>query len=442
MNVPPDEVLSVNQLNQQIKHLLEGNYSSCWLRGEISNFRRQSSGHCYFSLKDAKSQISAVLFRGDATRLNIDLKEGEQVIVNGRVTAYEPRGTYQIICRTIIKEGEGRLQLEFERLKKKLAEEGLFDADRKQVIPVMPKKIAVITSPTGAAVQDFLRILKRRNWGGHVIVLSAKVQGVEAPEEIIQRVKDAQSIGGVELIVLTRGGGSIEDLWAFNNEALARTVADCPIPTISAIGHEIDFVLTDFVSDKRVETPSGAAELISSYFIECLDRINRLGAAMDESVFGLLERHMQELRYLGSRLEGYSPVNRLEALSLKLDDLQNRLLASFRGGLYQNNDRLNQLSQRLFALSPVNEIHLMKAHVQNLESRFEKVSGDYILNKQDHLKSLDSRLKQSSIQQTLKRGYAMVRTIDGKIISSKKPLKPGDKLVNQFVDGDITVQVE
>ncbi|HBR94896.1 MAG TPA: exodeoxyribonuclease VII large subunit, partial [Opitutae bacterium] len=268
--LPPtaEQVLKVTALTRLIKGQLEENFSRVWVQGEISNLRKQSSGHIYFSLKDAGSQLPCALFARDTARQDFELKDGMEVQLLGDISVFEPHGRYQLIAKVAIQSGQGRLQMEFERLKRKLATEGLFDAERKQALPALPRKIAVITSPTGAAVRDFLRILRRREFAGEVVILPSKVQGQGTAQEVTNMLEYAGASQGFDLVVLTRGGGSIEDLWAFNKEQVARAVADCPIPVISAIGHEIDTVLTDYAADQRAETPSGAAELISSLYIE------------------------------------------------------------------------------------------------------------------------------------------------------------------------------
>ena len=246
-SIDSETVWSVSELNREVRACLEANFGAIWVRGEVSNLRVQPSGHSYFTLKDAESQIRAVLFRGDAIRMETLPKEGEQFAVYGDLTVYEPRGEYQIRARHLLAIGAGRLNREFEQLKRKLNEEGLFDPDRKQPIPELSHRVAIVTSPTGAAFQDFISILRRRDWRGEVLLFGAKVQGTEAPSEILSALRAAENFPKVDLIVMGRGGGSAEDLWAFNDETLVRAVSACVIPVISAVGHQIDFVLTDFI---------------------------------------------------------------------------------------------------------------------------------------------------------------------------------------------------
>src|SRR5271165_2171228 len=281
---PETRPLSVTEFTRRVKALLEGAMGSCWVRGEVSNLRVQPSGHAYFSLKDAGAQLSAVMFRAHAARQAVRLRDGLQVVAFGDVGVYEPQGKYQLVVRTLVADGVGALQLEYEALKRRLSDEGLFDAGRKKPIPPMPGTVGFLTSPTGAAVQDFMRILIRRGWRGRVVVLPAKVQGEGAAAEMVGMLHLAETLGIFDLIVIGRGGGSIEDLWAFNEEPLVRAVAACAVPTISAVGHEIDFTLCDFAADLRAETPSAAAELISSQFVRFAERTEAARQAAEGAV--------------------------------------------------------------------------------------------------------------------------------------------------------------
>ncbi|HRP05712.1 MAG TPA: exodeoxyribonuclease VII large subunit, partial [Opitutaceae bacterium] len=288
-----DRVATVTEFTRRVKGLLESQIPPGWVRGEVSNLRRQSSGHVYFSLKDAGAQLSAVLFRGDAQRQSVELRDGQQVVVFGEISVYEARGNYQLIARVIVDDGVGKLQREFEALKRKLQAEGLFERERKRALPEMPRTVGFITSPTGAAVRDFIQILRRRNWRGRVVVLPAKVQGVGAAEEMVAMLGQAAAMELFDILVIGRGGGSLEDLWAFNEEVLVRAVAASSVPIISAVGHEIDVTLCDFAADVRAETPSAAAELISSRFVACNERLGQAGEALlrrVESEFSMLQR--------------------------------------------------------------------------------------------------------------------------------------------------------
>ena len=425
---PPDETLSdgagrvqtVTEFTRRVKELLKGGLPPCWVRGEISNLRIQSSGHVYFSLKDAGAQLSCVLFRGDATRQGVQLRDGLQVLAYGEVDVYETRGQYQLITRALIEQGAGRLQQEFEKLKKRLADEGLFEAARKQPLPLMPHTVGFLTSPTGAAVQDFVRILIRRGWQGRLVVLPAKVQGEGAAAEMVEMLRTAESLGIFDLLVIGRGGGGIEDLWAFNEEPLVRAVAVCVVPIISAVGHEIDFTLCDFAADVRAETPSGAAELISSNFISGTDRMKQAGDAMLEIIELNFDRGRERLDHARSRLRLLSPSALIEQGHLRLDDLAGRLSAALRHSTQQRREQLAGARVRLASASP--------------EKRVQQESH--------RLLSLWKRLESASPKSVLKRGYVIVRDEQGHPIPRAHSLKPSQSLTNEFHDGQVRVRVE
>lgn len=411
---------SVSEFTRRVKRLLEGNIAPGWVRGEVSNLRAQASGHFYFSLKDAGAQVSAVLFRGDALRQNVSLREGTQVIIFGEISVYEARGQYQFIVRAIVEDGVGRLQKEFEALKARLAAEGLFDRERKKPIPRMPLTVGFITSPTGAAVQDFARIITRRKWCGRVIVLPAKVQGEGAAAEMIAMLNLAQELKLFDLLVIGRGGGSLEDLWAFNEEPLVRAVAGCSLPVISAVGHEIDFTLCDFAADLRAETPSAAAELITSHFVDCAERIRQAEEAIASLIAAALQRGTADLDHARSRLRLLSPATQIEQGFLKLDDLSNRLAASLRHTTQERRRQLMEIRGALEQRSPARRIELA-SHT---------------------LLSLWKRLQAASPASVLHRGFAIVRDESGRPVTRKVQVASGQHVATQFADGSASMQVE
>lgn len=413
-------IQTVTEFTRRIKDLLKGGLPRCWVRGEVSNLRVQSSGHVYFGLKDSGAQLSCVMFRGDAVRQSVALRDGLQVLVFGEVDVYEARGQYQLITRALIDQGSGRLQQEYEKLKKRLAEERLFEPARKQALPLMPRTIGFITSPTGAAVQDFIRILLRRGWNGRLVVLPVKVQGEGAANEMVELLRLSESLGIFDLLVIGRGGGSIEDLWAFNEEPLVRAVAACVVPIISAVGHEIDFTLCDFAADARAETPSAAAELISSSFIAATERVNRAAETMSEVLELCFARGSERLDHARSRLRLLSPTAAIEQGQLRLDDLASRLNAALRHAAQQRREQLAGAKARLQSASP-------KKRVQ-LESH--------------RLLALWKRLESASPQSVLKRGYVIVRDAQGRPIARAVGLKPGQALTNEFHDGQVRVRAE
>jgi len=320
-DLPPDDagrVATVTEFTRRVKELLEGGLPPCWVQGEVSNLRAQASGHVYFSLKDAGAQLSCVLFRGDAARQSLALRDGLAVLAYGEVSVYEARGQYQLVVRALIDHGAGRLQAELEKLKSRLAAEGLFDPARKQPIPLLPRTVGFITSPTGAAVQDFIRILTRRGWTGRLVVLPAKVQGEGAAAELAAMLRTAEALKIFDLLVIGRGGGSIEDLWAFNEEPLVRAVADCGVPIISAVGHEIDTTLCDYAADVRAETPSGAAELISSHYVAATERLQQAAAGLVDSLAGAVAQAAERLDHARSRLRLLAPTGVIEHNHLRL----------------------------------------------------------------------------------------------------------------------------
>ncbi len=416
----PPRAESVSEFTRRVKTLLETGIRPTWIRGEISNLRAQASGHVYFSLKDAGAQLGAVLFRGDALRQTVKLRDGLQVIVYGEVSVYEARGQYQLIVRVVVDDGVGRLQREFEALKTRLAGEGLFAPERKKPIPAMPRTVGFITSPTGAAVQDFCRIVTRRGWRGRVVVLPAKVQGEGAAAEMVAMLLLAEELKIFDLLVIGRGGGSIEDLWAFNEEALVRAVAACAVPVISAVGHEIDFTLCDFAADLRAETPSAAAELITSQFVACVDRARQAGEAMDERMETALARATERLDHARSRLRLLSPAAQIEQGHLRRDDLANRLAAALRHSVHECRGRLGEVQAALAQRSP--------------QFRVERES--------QRLLSLWKRLQAASPASVLHRGFAIVRDDAGHPIMRRAAVRPGARLAAEFADGTVPLRAE
>ena len=415
---------SVTEFTRRVKALLEAGLRAGWVRGEVSNLRIQTSGHVYFSLKDAGAQVRAVMFRGDAARQTVKLREGGQVVVFGQVSVYEARGEYQLIVRAVVDDGVGRLQREFEALKARLAAEGLFAKERKRALPRLPRTVGFVTSPTGAAAQDFARILARRGWRGRVVILPAKVQGEGAAAEVAAMVALANdaAICGIEfdLLVVGRGGGSLEDLWAFNEETLVRAVAASRVPVISAVGHEIDFTLCDFAADARAETPSAAAELISSGFVAETERLDRFARALDAETEAALEAARERMEGLGARLRLLSPTAQVERGWLRLDDLRNRVESAAARGLQTRRHEVALLGGRLTSASP--------------ERRVE--------NESQRLLGLWKRLQAASPASVLNRGFAIVRNEVGRPVTRAADLRSGERLELEFGDGRGAARVE
>ncbi len=408
--------VTVRELTAGIKESLEERFAHIWVQGEVSNLRLQSSGHTYFTLKDADAQISAVLFRGDAQRQELTLRDGMEVIAFGGVSVYAPRGNYQLIVRIVLEEGLGRLQRQFETLKKKLGAEGLFAPERKKPLPEMPGTVVVITSPTGAALRDFISILQRRSWQGVVRILPVRVQGDQAAGEIVAALERANREHLGELIVLARGGGSLEDLWPFNEESLARAVAASSLPVISAVGHEIDFTLSDFAADRRAETPSAAAELISSPFVAYLERVKRAQMDLRRTLEGRLREAGHHLRILQGDLRAYAPTTRLEQEWQRQDELRHRLRMGLTDRLHRTHRTLEQLSARFHRRDPV--IPLEAAH--------------------QRLSQLEKRLISASPSSALSRGYAIVRDTKGHVLDRLAGIPPNTAVNIEFKDGTDT----
>ncbi len=387
-------VLSVHQLNLQVKQLIEGSTGVVWVQAEISNFKAHTSGHFYFSLKDKNSQISSVMFRGNNSRLKFRPTDGMEVLVRGRISVYEPRGSYQIVCDLMEPVGAGALQKAFEQLKEKLKSEGLFESARKRAIPAYPRHVAIVTSPTGAAIRDMMNVLSRRARGIQITVIPTLVQGAGSAEQIVAALKKAWTIPGVDVIIIGRGGGSIEDLWAFNDETLARTIVASPFPVISAVGHEIDFTISDFVADLRAPTPSAAAELVAKSSDELMQKVLQLRRLLVISQKRSLESFKQKLALLKNAL--VDPQKKLQELTQRNDELLMRLDLARRNIFERKKQRLEHKMSLLDSLSPLRVVD---------------------------------------------RGYALV-TRNEAVIKSAKDVKKGDQLNIRLSQGSLQVSVE
>ncbi len=415
-----ERIATVTEFTRRVKGLLESQIPPGWVRGEVSNLRQQASGHVYFSLKDAGAQVSAVLFRGDAQRQTVALRDGQQVVVLGEISVYEARGNYQLIVRAVVDDGVGRLQREFEALKRRLQAEGLFASERKRPLPTMPRTVGFITSPTGAAVQDFNQILRRREWRGRVIVLPAKVQGEGAATELVAMLRLAASMKLFDVLVIGRGGGSLEDLWPFNEEPLVRAVAASPIPVISAVGHEIDVTLCDFAADVRAETPSAAAELISSHYVDCRERLAQAGGTLQRRVQTDLATLRRLVEHHRARLRLLSPAAQIEQGYLRMDDVANRLSAALHRRIQDTRYAVKDVARRLDRHSP--------------ELRVQQESH--------RLLGLWKRLQAASPASVLNRGFVILRDAQGIPVQRRTEVKPGAVLQAEFADGTAKLRAD
>ena len=397
---PADAIASaitVSQLNRQVKTLLEQGLARLWIEGEISNLAKPASGHLYFSLKDDSAQIRAAFFRQRQRGPTIGLKNGDQVVAFGRVSLYEPRGDYQLIVEQVEPAGEGALKRQFEVLKKMLAAEGLFNEENKQELPTLPERIGVITSPSGAAIRDIISILGRRFPSIPVVIYPTAVQGDAAPGELITALATAVKRDECDVLIMARGGGSLEDLWAFNDEKLARAIAACPIPVVSAVGHEIDFTIADFVADVRAPTPSGAAEIVVPDREHWLRSVNSLAARIGRLGQRAVEDRAQSLDWLSRRLAQASPTAVVERSIARLANLQQRLVISARETVSGMSHRLELAMRGLHSVSPL---------------------------------------------ATLDRGYAIVEDAStGKVLLKASDAAPGDAIRARLAEGELTATV-
>lgn len=415
--------------------MIEGELSSIWVRGEISNFKPHSSGHFYFSLKDSKSQISAVMFRGFNSRLKFKPHDGLEVIIKGKVTVYEPRGQYQIACEMMEPVGAGALQKQFEQLKAKLKSEGLFELNRKKQLPFFPHHIAVVTSPTGAAIQDILNIIRRRAPSLEVTVVPTVVQGAQAAGQICEAFKNAEKLKP-DVIIVGRGGGSIEDMWCFNDEALARLIAQSQIPTISAVGHEIDFTICDFVSDLRAPTPSAAAELVSKSSMELLQKVQLYDRSLKNSILKTFQILKQKMIFLNRQL--VDPKKKLQDLILRNDELSTRLEQSVQTYFQHLKKDITLLSQRL--VTPQQAIVFKRNQLSGLKLNLDFKIKQKVQNYQSQLDRLKAVAHSLSPLQVVDRGYS-VSKIKNKVIKSIQQIKNNDVIDIQVGDGEIHAQV-
>jgi len=438
----PEKALSVGELTRALKRMIEDGFPSVWVRGEVSNLRRQASGHCYFSLKDANSQISSVLFRGNAMRIDHDLRDGQQVLVFGELSVYEPRGSYQIIVRDIVEDGVGKLQREFERLKEKLREEGLFEADRKKPLPTLPMTVGVITSESGAALQDMISVFRRRGWRGNLRIFPCLVQGASAVPALIEQIERAGRMESLDVLVVARGGGSIEDLWCFNDEKVARALVDSPHPTLSAIGHETDFVLTDFVADLRKETPTGAAEWISSAYLEAQGGLARLSEDLLKAGELVLKDRLRLLDQMRVRTAARPYLRRIENSSQRLDDLRERMVREMNRSFRERMSKTGVLRDRLAQRRPDREWNRRKNDLRAIARRFSALGDRRLKERRRALEQLVRTLRTGGLDGTLRRGFVLVSDREGKPLGRAASVDPGSKVDLRFHDGTVSGRIE
>ncbi|CAG9000752.1 MAG: Exodeoxyribonuclease 7 large subunit [Candidatus Celerinatantimonas neptuna] len=436
-----DKILSVSQLNQRVRQHLETHIGEIWLKGEISNLAQPSSGHWYFSLKDNKAQVRCAMFKTQNRKVLFSVQDGQQVLVRARISVYEPRGEYQLIIQSIQPDGLGELQLAYEQLRGKLASEGLFSETRKRPIPEIVERVGVITSATGAAFHDITAVLKRLAPGIEIILYPSPVQGSEAPSSLCNALNLANRRNEVDVIILGRGGGSMEDLWAFNYEPLTRLVSASRLPIISAVGHEIDFTLTDFAADWRAPTPSAAAERVGHgmhlktlYFQQLHQQLNKLA-------IHYFATHRQTFEHLTLRLKNQSPVRQLLFRQQHMDELQLRLNRVINGKLEQCQHQQNTFQERLSRAIPDHFFDERKQHIQQLSIRLQQSYKHQIAQLRSQFLNQVSQLEALSPLSTLQRGYSTIQNAKGQWITHTKQVKKDMSLILQLQDGYVTTKV-
>ncbi|MFZ1941360.1 MAG: exodeoxyribonuclease VII large subunit [Terracidiphilus sp.] len=436
------QIWAVRDLVTQVRDLVEQEYGDIWVEGEISNFRPAPSGHVYFTLKDAEAQLPIVLFRRQAMLLRFRPEDGLHVLVRGRVSVYEQRGQLQLVAETMEPVGAGSLQLAFEQLKERLKAEGLFDADRKQPLPTFPRTVGIVTSPTGAVIRDFLNIVSRRHSGLNVLLFPVVVQGESAPAEIETAIADLNSSQLVDLIVLARGGGSLEDLAAFNSECVARAIASSRLPIVSAVGHETDFTIADFVADLRAPTPSAAAELITEAQHKIAEHLANQAHRLERATrFQILQARQRFTRLPVSRSEARVSAL-LYRLGQRLDDATLRLDAVFTSRLRLRQAGVAELAASVLHHDPRQQLAHARQHLADFRARLDRCLERLIESSASRLGALDARLHSLSPLAVLDRGYALVLASDGSLVRSSSQVASGDQLTTRLADGSFTSRVE
>ncbi len=432
-------VLTVSQLNLDVQGQLEGGFPLLWVEGELSNVKRPASGHLYCSLKDERAQVSAAMFRGRNRRLRFTPEDGTRVLVRARVSLYVPRGQYQLIIEHMEEAGEGRLRRAFEQLRDRLFAEGLFSEEGKQALPRYPAQIGVITSASGAALRDILQVLQRRCPGIPVLIYPAAVQGDDAPRQLRAALALAQRRRDCDVLILGRGGGSLEDLWAFNDEQLARDLAGCETPVVSAVGHEVDTALTDYAADVRAPTPSAAAELAGPDMAAFERQWTALSERLQRQMNRRVIRERERLDFLRRRL--VRPEQQLRRHAQHLDELDGRLRRQMNHRLTLNRQRLDQLRRRLQGRDPRGWLRLARQRLTGLARRLRGPAPRLLEQRRQHLGHLGHRLETASPLATLQRGYSITLK-DGQPLRSSHPVEPGDTLRTRLPDGEVISRVE
>ena len=435
------EIISVSEINKRAKSILEENFPFVWIQGEVSNFFSAASGHWYFSLKDETSEIRCAMFTNKNHHITFEPKDGDHLVINGTLSIFEGRGQYQIIVEHIELAGEGALLKAFEELKKKLQLEGLFDDSIKRQLPTYPKNIAVVTSPDGAVIQDIINVLDRRSPFLDLTVVPTLVQGEKAAPLICDALNKVGKLKKVDVVILARGGGSIEDLWAFNNEEVARAIVNCPTPIISAVGHETDFTISDFVSDLRAPTPSIAAEIISQPYSELIETLEGYQNYISRSVISQIDLQRTQITNLIKRLR--HPGDKLREISQKLDYVETALIQNINQEISFKKNGLNLKDLSLQQNSPQNKVKEAKVYLQNASKDLLKALKLEIERKSTVLAEIAATLQAVSPLSVLSRGYSIISTEpDGKILSSSNQVEIGQTISAILSKGSIKAEIK
>lgn len=432
-----NNIFTVSRLNSEVRLLLENEMGIVWLVGEISNFSAPVSGHWYFTLKDSRAQVKCAMFRGNNRRVTFKPQNGNQVLVKARLSLYEPRGDYQLIIENMQPEGDGRLQQEFDELKMKLAAEGLFAQSSKQPLPENPARVGVITSKTGAALHDILDVLKRRDPTLPIVIYPSIVQGDTAAISIAQAIGRANERKECDVLIVGRGGGSLEDLWCFNNEILARTIAASQIPIVSAVGHEVDVTIADFVADMRAPTPSAAAELVSRDNNHKVLSLKQKRQHLRQAMLQYLTDHKSSLNMLERKLERKHPSYQLQQQSQRLDDLEQRLRVAMNQRLSGNSRTMVNLDHRLALHNPQRKLNQLQSELSSSKAKLFDAMDRQLLLSRHQLALAAEKLDTVSPLATLKRGYSITQLESGDVVTDANKIKTGDVLITRLADGNI-----
>lgn len=436
----PEQVYSVSDITADIRGSLEERFQGIWIEGEVSNHRLPASGHHYFTLKDSFAQISCVLFKGAARNNRVVPRDGMQIQVYGDISVYEARGQYQVIAQVVQPTGFGDLQAKFEALKQKLDAEGLFARERKKPLPLFPTTIGIVTSPTGAAIRDILQVWKRRAPWLRVVIQPVRVQGEGSAEEIAEGIRAITADPGVpklDLLLVTRGGGSIEDLWSFNEEIVARAIADCPIPVISGVGHEIDFTIADFVADRREPTPSAAAENATPDRAALLRQIESLREGVEHRLEIALESRRREVNALRREVNAHDPRRRLQSWSQSLDYLRERLETCLLSEVSERRHLFQHAERALQSISPERVLEERRERLMRFREKILQLGETRLQRDRQKSRALGELLRSLSPELTIRRGYSLTLDAKGNLVTAASQVARGDRIRTRLAEGEV-----